>query len=118
VDSPHIAKLISLYAKGVVTAPEMANSLLIDLIRDDSCDTELPSFLGELPDAVRQKLQDLLREIQEAEYRWKPFMIGPGGSVLHSDADDSARLRRLCTVLEISQGTAANGSKLGKSDGM
>lgn len=101
MDSPHIAKLLSIYQKGVITAPEIANSLLIDLIRDGGPDTELPSFVAGLPDEVQQGLRDLLREIRRADYRWRPFMLGPGGSVLHSEADDSARLRRLCTVLEI-----------------
>jgi hypothetical protein len=101
VDSPHIAQLLSLYRRGVVATPEIANSFLVDLIRDNSSDTELPSFVAGLPSEVQQKLRDLLRDIQQAEYRWRPFMLGPGGSVLHSEADVSARLRRLCAVLEI-----------------
>jgi hypothetical protein len=101
VDSPHIAKLLSLYRRGVVTTPEITNALLVDLIGDNSSDTELSSFVAGLPNELQQKLRDVLREIQKAEYRWKPFMLGPGGSVLHSEAEDSARLRRLCAVLGI-----------------
>ena len=118
MDAPYIAKLLTLYTRGVVTAPEIANGLRVERIKDDSFDTELPSFVGRLPGAVQQRLQDLLREIQEAECRWKPFMLGPGGSVLPSEADDSVRLRRLCAVLEIGQATAADGLGPGKSDGM
>lgn len=101
MDSTHGAKLLSMYRRGLITAPETANSLLIDLIRDDGPDSELPSFVNGLPEEVQQKLRDLLREIQRAEYRWRPFMLGPGGSVLHSEANDSERLRPLCALLEI-----------------
>jgi hypothetical protein len=101
VDSPHIAKLLSIYKREVITIPEIANGILVDLIRNNSPDTELPSFVTELPNEVQQNLRDLLRKIQKADYCWKPFTLGPGGSVLHSEADDSARLRRLCVVLEI-----------------
>jgi hypothetical protein len=98
MDSTHITKLLSLHERGVITTPEIANSLLIDLIGDTGPDAELPSFVAGLPDLVRKQLLDLLQEIRMAGYCWKPFMLGPGGSVLHTEADDSARLRRLCTA--------------------
>lgn len=101
MNSEHAAKLLSLYKKGVVTVPELANALLIDLIEDDGPETELPPFVTTLPEEVGQRLRELLREIQKADYRWRPFMLGPGGSVLQSETDDSARLQRLCVVLGI-----------------
>lgn len=101
MDSTHIAKLLSLHVRGVITTPEIANSLLIDLVGDDGPDSELPSLVAGLPDEVRKILSVLLREIRMADYRWRPFMLGPGGSVLKTEADDSARLRRLCAILGI-----------------
>jgi hypothetical protein len=118
MDSTHVAKLLSLFARGVITAPDIANSLLVELIRGDSSDAELPSFMAGLPDEVQQRLRDLLREVQKAEYRWRPFMLGPGGSVLRSEADDSARLRQLCGVLETAQAVETSAPRRGRSEGI
>ncbi len=104
----HTAKLLSLYERGVITAPEVANSLLTDLIREDDPDLNLSSYMASLPDEVRRKLRDLLRQIQQADYRWRPFMLGPGGTVLHSATDDSLKLRRLCMMLETARSPAAS----------
>ena len=98
MDAPHVAKLLSLYSRGVIPTPELANGLLVDLIRDDNSDTELTSFVAGFPNKIQQKLRDLLPEIQKADDHWKHFMLGPGGCVSHSEADDSARLRRLMTA--------------------
>lgn len=101
MDSPHTAKLLSSYKRGVITVPEFANALLVDMIKDEGPETDLPSLVAGLPNEVVQRLRELLLEVRRADYHWRPFMLGPGGSVLHSEADDSAKLRRLCEALEI-----------------
>lgn len=106
MDPPHRAKLLSLYERGIVTAPEIASGLLIDLIKDDGLDPELPSFVACLPAEVRRKLRDLLQQAQQLGHSWTPSLLGPGGSVLRSAADDSIRLRRLGEVLGIDRATA------------
>jgi hypothetical protein len=100
VDTKHIAKLLSLHEKGVITTSEITQSLLIDLVGSDVPDVELPSLVAGLPEKVRKNLLDLLRVIRTADYCWSPFMLGPGGSVLQTKAEDSAKLRRICTALE------------------
>jgi hypothetical protein len=104
MDSPHIARLLAIYERGIVTAPEAANSLLRDLMRDAVPDVALPAFVSGLPAPLEGRLRELHGEIWRADYRWKPFWIGPGGggSVLGSDADDAARLVRHCNVLDVS----------------
>ena len=100
MDSGHVDKWLSLLKRGIVTVPEIANGLLVDLMRDGGPDSELSAFVAGLPVEVQQRLRDLLREIKAADYHWKPFVLGPGGSVLNSEADDSAKLRRLCAALD------------------
>ena len=102
MNSSRITKLMSLYTRGLISPSETANGLLVHLIEDNSFDTELPLLLGRFDDEVKLRLQDLLRDIQRAGYRWKRFTIGPGGgSVLQSESDDSQRLRVLCAILTI-----------------
>ena len=100
MDSLHITKLRSLYARGVITAPEFINGLVVELIKHEGPTDELTSYLTTLPDDVRQHLGDLLQQIQRADYQWRPFMLGPGGPVLHSATEDVTKLRRICLMLE------------------
>ena len=100
MSSNYIFKSLSPLKRGIVTVPETANDLLIELMRDSEFEADLPAFVAGLPIEVQQQLRTSLREIQATDYRWKPFVFGPGGSVLNSEAEDSARLRWLCAELE------------------
>ena len=96
-----LARLLSLYERGVITTPEITNGLIVRLMEREGSDDELPSFVAGLPDEVQQRLRNQLQEIRRTHYRWKFFWIGPGGSVLASEAEDSERLRRICSALKI-----------------
>ncbi len=101
MDLEHIRRHLALYKRGILTVPEFATSILIDLMQSDGPDAELPSFVATFPEPVRNGLIDLLREIQKADHHWTPFRFGPSGSVLKTEADDSARLRQLCNALHL-----------------
>ena len=101
MDSHDLAQLLALLNRGSITVPEAANKLLMGLMEGAVPDAALPAFVSDLPAPIGERLRELLGEIRRAGYRWKPFWLGPGGSVLASDADDAARLAQLCEVLEI-----------------
>jgi hypothetical protein len=101
MDLKHVEKLLQLYEKQVVYLGELANDLILDMMMSDEHDAALVPFVDSLPDEVRQKLFSRFHDIHRADYRWRPLWIGPGGPVLGSDADDQARLRRICEVLGI-----------------
>jgi hypothetical protein len=100
-DPTRAGKLLARYSSGLLSAPEVAYALLVDLVSDDDFDPDLSSSVAALPDEIGRELRKRLQEIQSAGFRWKPFLLGPGGSVSSSEADDSMRLRRLCALLEI-----------------
>ena len=95
VDSIRPAKLLALYARGIITAPEFADGLLLALVEHDEPAALLPAALVQLPDEVRHNLDRLLAQIQRTGYQWRPFMLGPGGSIRGSAAEDAARLRQI-----------------------
>jgi hypothetical protein len=87
------AKLLSRFSSGLLSAAEVANTLLMDLVSDG--DAELQPFVSALPGEVREALLNLLRNIRNTGYRWKPFLIGFGDT---PDANPEI-LQRICTEL-------------------
>ena len=106
MDLSHTAKLLSIYKRGVITAPEFANGVLVDFIQHDYPIEELVFRLTRLPDEVQQTFEDLLRQIERADYHWYPFVFGPGGAIRGSDSEDATRLRQICTTLEVTRSPA------------
>ncbi len=96
--STHTSKLLSLYERGLITKSETASSLISELIRHDQLTADVLIPLNDLPDAVRRQLDDLLRQIQQADYHWRPFVFGPGGPIRGSAAEDATRLRQICLL--------------------
>jgi hypothetical protein len=94
-----VAKMISRYESGVVTAAEVANWLLGNLLDETELDLPFLSSIGSLPDEVRQRFVDLLGEIREAGYHWSPFLItaDPNRNEL---ADYPQKLRQVCSLVE------------------
>ena len=89
-----IAKLTSYFERNVITAPEAANAVLFDLIKDEGTEVDL-DFLGQIPQMpteIIQRLLSLMEEIHVANYYWKPFMIG--GSYVPKP-DDAVKLRQI-----------------------
>jgi hypothetical protein len=99
MNQARVAKMISRYESGVVTAPEVANWLLLRLLDEPELDLSFLSSLGSRPDEVRRRLVDLLGEIRDAGYHWIPFLITsvPERS---EPADSPEKLRRICSVVE------------------
>jgi hypothetical protein len=100
VNSTKTTKLISKYSSGLLTESEVATAILFDAVSDDADLTDVASSVAELPDEVHREVLHLLRIIRQDRYRWKPMMLGPGGSISGSETEDSARLRRICLLLD------------------
>ena len=72
-----IAMKMSLYEKGLLTDIEFAVGLLLDLVSDQELDTAFISSIPTLPDGIKSELFALLRRIEQADFHWKPILIGP-----------------------------------------
>src|SRR5689334_2734920 len=85
------------YSRGLIAAAEFADALLHDLVLEEMLPEDMRTFLSGYPDDVVTDLRARLRRIRGANFRWRPFLIGPGsgGPVSGSEAEDSARLRRI-----------------------
>jgi hypothetical protein len=94
-----VAKMISRYESGLVSAAEVANWLLGNLLDETELDLSFLSSIGSLPDEVRRRFVDLLGEIRDAGYHWIPFLITsiPDRS---EPADYPEKLRRVCSFVE------------------
>jgi hypothetical protein len=99
MNQARVAKMISRYESGVVTAPEVANWLLLRLLDEPELDRSFLSSIGSLPDDVRRNFVDLLGKIRDAGYHWIPFLItsDPDRS---EPADYPEKLRRVCSIVE------------------
>jgi hypothetical protein len=92
------AKLITRSESGLLSAAEVANSLLYDLVSEPELDTAFLSSIASLPDGVRQELFSLLRRIREADFHWNPFLLRTPPAPSDS-TERSAQLRRVCAML-------------------
>jgi hypothetical protein len=93
------AKMLSNYSRGVLTANEVANALLNDLIQDTELDTTFLASVTELPNDVQESLRNLLGMIKKANYHWRPFRIGTGPYKPYPNQDK--RLQLICEILLI-----------------
>jgi len=93
-----ISKITSRYESGLLSACEVANSLLYDLLSEPELDTAFLSSMDSLPESVRQEFRCLLQRIEKDNFRWTPFLLTipaiPPDSAAHS-----AKLRRVCALL-------------------
>lgn len=98
MDEKELAKRLSRYESGVITAPEWANALLYDWVSAPELDNAFVSSLDSLPHEVGQELRRLLARIEEADFRWTPFFLtsstAPRDPTKYSD-----RLRRVSALL-------------------
>jgi hypothetical protein len=91
-------KIIARYESGLVSAAEVANSLLYDLLAEPSIDTAFLSSIDSLPDEVRHEFIRLLRTIREADFHWAPFLLTARG-VPPDSAEHCEKLRQVCALL-------------------
>jgi hypothetical protein len=98
VDATRTAKCIAHYERGTITAPELANWIVYQLVLDLALDTHFLSSIESLPNPVRDEFFDLLRKINDAGFRWSPFLIGPA-RLPRDPTQHSARLRQIYTAL-------------------
>jgi hypothetical protein len=99
MNQARVAKMISRYESGVVTAPELANWLLGILLDETELDLAFLSSMGSLPAEVRRRFVDLLGEIRDAGYHWIPFRITSDPNC-SKPADYPEELRRVCSLVE------------------
>jgi hypothetical protein len=100
------AKTISRYESGLLSAREVANSLLHDLITEQELDTAFVSSVDSLPQDVSREFRSLLEKIEEADFHWTPLFLT--SSPVPSDPTEySAQLRQVCGLL--GQGRADDG---------
>lgn len=93
-----VSRITSRYESGLLSAGEVANSLLYDLLSEPELDTAFLSSMDSLPESVGQEFRCLLQRIEKDDFRWTPFLLTipsiPADSVAHSD-----KLRRVCALL-------------------
>lgn len=98
MDSARTNKLVSRYESGLVTAVEVANTLLHDLVLEADIDTRFFSSIDSLPEEVVQAFDDLLRRIEENGFQWAPFVLRSIPVPVDPTAY-SPKLRRICALL-------------------
>lgn len=101
LDPERIKKRLSLHSRNLISTSEAAHALLVDMLSGDCSDPGLPQQLSELPIEIRNRLWNLLREIESLDYRWKPFLIGPIDRDPDSGFADPVKLKQLCALLQI-----------------
>lgn len=99
MNSGKTARIIARYESGLLSASEVANSLLHDLSSEPELDTAFLATIELLPDAVKRALFELLRRIQDAGFHWTPFLLTSFSSFSDS-AEQSEKLRRICALLK------------------
>src|SRR5713226_2275116 len=95
------ARMFARYESRLLTAPEVANSLLYDLVSEPELDTAFLSSVESLPEEVRLEFLGLLQRIKEANFHWTPFLISPPNTSADS-MEYSAKLRQVCATLGLS----------------
>ena len=98
MNSVKTAKMLSRYSSGLLSAPEVAQAMLVDLLGDTEIDTKFLTA-AELPSEVRRALNDLLHNIQKEGYHWRPFFVDPTPGTDSVSTDDAVKLRRICEAL-------------------
>jgi hypothetical protein len=98
MDTQQIAKRISRYESGLLSAQEWANSVLYDLVSAPEVDPAFVSLLDSLPLELSQEFRRLLTRIEEADFQWTPFFLT--SSTAPSDPTEySAQLRQVSALL-------------------
>lgn len=89
--------LVSRFGKGQLSAAEVANALLFDLVSEPQVDVLfLSSSFQTLPDEIKQSFKSLLSKIESSDFRWTPFFL----SSTKSPAEDySEKLRHILAAL-------------------
>jgi hypothetical protein len=91
-------KIISRYESGLLSAAEVATSLLYDLLSESGIDSAFLASVDSLPDEVRHEFFHLLRSIQEADFHWAPFLLATS-MVPPNSAEHPEKLRQIWAIL-------------------
>jgi hypothetical protein len=75
-----IVSYIETYQKNIVTAGEIANSIVYELASDEVFQSDFLHGIRRLPEAIQVAVASQLEKIKEAGFLWRPFLIGPGVS--------------------------------------
>ncbi len=98
MDAKKKAKMIGRYESGLLSALEVATDLLCELVFAPEIDAGFLSSLPSLPNEVRQAFLGILREIREADYRWKPPLLTASKNPFSDGTEYSAKLRRVIAM--------------------
>lgn len=93
-----IARRTALLESGGLTAREWANSVLYELVSAPVLDEDLPGVLSRLPPEVGRGFRCLLRNIEEADFHWRPFFL-TSSTAPRDPTEYSAQLRRVSALL-------------------
>lgn len=72
-----LEKHIRLYRIEFLSLSEVVYSILFRLTDVEESDRRLEVF-EQLPEDLRTAVVDRLQELEKEDYRWRPFLIGPG----------------------------------------
>lgn len=101
MDTSKQEKMVSLYHSGLLSASEVANTFLRDVVLEPAIDTQFLSSLTALPDEVRVAFLSLLLKIKRANYHWKPFVLACSEADRPPETEYSLTLRQICDFLQI-----------------
>ena len=108
MDQRKVAKMTARFESGLLTATEVANSLLFSLVSEPELDTAFLSAINSLPNAVTSELRQLLEKIERADFQWSPRLLT--SEPAPSDPNRySARLRQICDLVREDHTRRANG---------
>jgi hypothetical protein len=91
-------RITSRYESGLLSAGEVANSILHDLLSEPELDTAFLSSMNSLPEGIVQEFRRLLERIENDDFRWTPFLLASPKPTTDSEIH-SAKLRRVCDLL-------------------
>jgi hypothetical protein len=99
MDGTKIASKIARFRSGLLSAAEVAQGLLFQVLSEPELDESFLDSVDSLPDDVRAELFGLLHEIRDAGYHWTPFLITSATERIEP-ADYPQKLRRVCLYLK------------------
>jgi hypothetical protein len=91
-------RIFDFLKSGLVSASEVANFLLFDLLSASDIDPVLLSAFESLPGDVRREFLRLLQRIRDTDFHWAPFYIGPPLG-LSDRMKFTEKLRQVCGLL-------------------
>jgi hypothetical protein len=94
-----VQEMVAAYDKGWISAEELAEDFLFQLMVAPELESAFNSSFEALPDAAKREFFDLMAEIREAKFCWEPSIIGVPPDKKPEPTRYSVRLRQLHDLL-------------------